>query len=1029
MTGNIAKKIGFSLLVWGLLIASSSVALAQKLSATTNVASGTANVVGGNWQVVKGVATLNGNDIKQGAQQAIQGAAQTGYGVAKGTQAILNADLPIVGSVTGKLGDKIAGGMIRDLGDDAAKWVAQQEGISAENLDKVKASTEGSGLFGNRAAIEYTVTNPDGTTSTVTMDANLKAIDGIMEGCMPIPVKLDQLKNCIFCPLFKILYDAARAMAVASFGTLSKAFTILLLLGFALYIAYLTLRQVSAFTKQDAPKYITTGLTMAFKVFFAWLLLANGMEIYRLGLEPILSAGIEMGSEFMQHQGNTGGASVSVTDCGGSVSGTTTTFYSDSLYSKVDCFLKKVTQEIAVSQSIGDSLMCVARHKASGWMGMWDLTMFVTGLIMWAMAWLICLAFAFYLIDTIIRLGVIGAILPFLIAAWPFELTKGYTATGWKMFLNAFFTFVFLGLVISVNVELSAQAATGGSGGTETIMGFINANDINGLMETMGIGLSGLLFMLVCCFFGFKLTGQAAQLASEMSGAKSPAIGSAIGALAAGATKGLTKRAGGVALGATKVAGEALPSVGAITSKVGDHGSLAGDFRAIGDSVAKIPGRINRAIYNNFTPAGRKLKNAKAGDEQNEEQNALPENEAQNALPDDQAQNGLPNNQAGNSNQNQANENNRADANDEARTGTEPSSGAAPTSRANSQQTGGAEEQSTSLAQDAGPRDEGDSTAEAMAEANNIVSQAKSEMASQAQNSANSVDTERSKEQEEARAHAAPSPQPSAPKKEPPAFGGRDGTPANQESAENQPSTTPAENVAPATREEVAQAKHDLSEGKQISPDTVASIVSAQNVVSKDIRDEMKRMVENAAANGVERKDIAAVSYVIAEMKGEHVAEKKNGSAVHEYRKGIDDETFRRAEEQLRAAQAKAAQAQAGQQPAGDNKGAQTGQPTGTSQTESESSDKPRGMVRGQYNDTIGRNNNNDDKKDNGKNGNQQELDAAKQEAMLLNNAIDGYRKRIEELQKMVASTGNTVAAAEIKRLKEEVERLEKSRK
>ena len=1012
MTGNIAKKIGFSLLVWGLLIASSSVASAQT------------------FRTLPGGGSIRPYTPEERAKDAISsikndpsvldhagGAAAAAWERAKNSDGIIDGVGNVIGGAASDAWNLLWGNTEK-VGTDL------KNSTSTDVLKNEQASDDARKRAENGKQV-YT----DGNGNEYVLDDKGRAVDGIMEGCEPIPLKLSELKNCIFCPLFKILYDAARAMAVASYGTLSKAFTILLLLGFALYIAYLTLRQVSAFTKQDAPKYITTGLTMAFKVFFAWLLLANGPEIYRLGLEPILSAGIEMGSEFMQHQGSTGGASVSVTDCGGSVSGTTTTFYSDSLYSKVDCFLKKVTQEIAVSQSIGDSFMCVARHKARNWMGMWDLTMFVTGLIMWAMAWLICLAFAFYLIDTIIRLGVIGAILPFLIAAWPFELTKGYTATGWKMFLNAFFTFVFLGLVISVNVELSAQAATGGSGGTETIMGFINANDINGLTETMGIGLSGLLFMLVCCFFGFKLTGQAAQLASEMSGASSPAIGSAIGALAAGATKGLTKRAGGVALGAAKVAGEALPSVGAITSKVGDHGSLAGDFRAIGDGAAKIPGRINRAIYNNLTPAGRRLKNARAGDEQNEEQNALPENEAQDALPNNQAQNGLPNNQAGNSNQSQANENNRADANDEARTGTEPSSGTAPTSRANSQQTGGAEEQSTSLAQDAGPRDEGGSTAEAMAEANNIVSQAKSEMASQAQNSANSVDTERSKEQEEARAHAAPSPQPSAPKKEPPVFGGRDGTPANPESAENQPSTTPAENVAPATREEVAQAKHDLSEGKQISPDTVASIVSAQNVVSKDIRDEMKRMVENAAANGVERKDIAAVSYVIAEMKGEHVAEKKNGSAVHEYRKGIDDETFRRAEEQLRAAQAKAAQAQAGQQPAGDNKGAQTGQPTGTSQTESESSDKPRGMVRGQYNDTIGRNNNNDDKKDNGKNGNQQELDAAKQDAMLLNNAIDGYRKRIEELQKMVASTGNTVAAAEIKRLKEEIERLEKSRK
>jgi len=1010
MTGNIVKKIGFSLLVWGLLMASSSAAMAQ----TFGNGGSTRPYTDSDRARDFGTYTKNSGRVSIGGATA---AAEERYNNAGGGlkgvgNAIWGAGKDIINFATGN-SDKAG----RDLSNETSRKAL--EGF-AKGDDALKRATSGSDVY----------VDPSG--NSYVLDKNGNAVDGIMEGCIPIQLKLAQLQKCIFCPLFKVLYETARAMAVASFETLAKAFKTLLLIGFALYIAYITLRQVSAFTKQDAPKYITESLTMAFKVFFAWLLLVNGPEIYRLGLEPLLSAGLEMGSEFMQHQA--AGSSVDVTGCGGSISGTNTTFYSDSLYSKIDCFLKKVTQEIAVSQSIGSSLMCVARHKASNWMGMWDLTMFMTGLIVWAMAWLICLAFAFYLIDTVIRLGVIGAILPFLIAAWPFGITRGYTQTGWKMFLNAFFTFVFLGLVISVNVELSAQAATGGNGGTDDIIGLMNANDIDGLMERMSIGLSGLIFLLVCCFFGFKLTGQAAQLASEISQAKSPDLGSKIGSVAAGAAKGATKRTVGTLVGAAKVVGEALPSVGAITSIVDDHGSFAGDFRAIGDTVASVPGRINRAIYNNFTPAGRRLKNARAGGGETEQQNALPENEAQNVLQGDQ--NSLPNNQAQNNVQNQANEANRTNAYDNMNQGAEQSGSRAPVTVANApQSTGSAEEQSIAAAQNAAPREDGDSTIAAMAAANGIVSQAKSEMASQAQNSANSVDTEKSKREEEARAHAAPTPQPGTQKKEPPVFGGKDGTPSRPEATENAAPTAPAEGVAPATREEVAQAKHDLAEGKQLSPDTVASIVSAQSVVSKDIREEMKRMVENAAANGVERKDIAAVSYVIAEMKGEHVAEKKNASSVHEYRKGIDDETLRRAEEQLRAAQAKAASepakspdAKSGPSVGSGGNGTSGTQSAETPQANSDDSGRSGGMIRGQYNDTIGREKSGD-KDNDGKQQNQRDLDAAKQEAALLNQAIDGYKKRIEELQKKLGASGNSVAAAEIKRLKEELDRLERSRK
>ena len=94
---------------------------------------------------------------------------------------------------------------------------------------------------------------------------------------------------------------------------------------------------------------------------------------------------------------------------------------------KFNCFVTSVQRELAVATSIGSSLMCVSRNEAAHWYGLWDLTMFSSGLIIWVFSWLTCLAFGFYLIDAVIRLGVVGGLIPFLIAAWPFKLTSGYT--------------------------------------------------------------------------------------------------------------------------------------------------------------------------------------------------------------------------------------------------------------------------------------------------------------------------------------------------------------------------------------------------------------------------------------------------------------------------------------------------------------------------------------------------------------------------------------------------------------------------
>ena len=628
MTRHLIKNIGFGLLVLGLLTGSMGDALAQIRKGEARMAGGALQTAGGGIKgaagivnVIGGVVTGNKHAVNKGKEQieksreaVKKGTENAAYGAAKRAQGVLNFNVPIVGSLTGKAGDKAAASVIRKSGDDAAKYVAQKEiGVSEENLSKVSAATKDDikgTAGGNRNAVKYEVTNADGSKSYVLMDANMKATEGIMEGCIPIPVKLDQLRKCIFCPLFLVLYNTAEAMATTSYNTLYYVFTRLLLLGFALYISFITLKQVSAFTKQDAPKYITEVLTITFKVGLAWLLLMNGSEVYRLGLEPILNAGLDLGSAFLTHQesaiastdasGNTTIGAVGGVSCESPVSnaGSGGVFYSRGLYAHLDCFMKKVTQEIAVSQSLGSSLMCVARNKASGVI-FWDFSMFTTGLIMWAFAWFCALSFAWYLIDQVIRLGVVGALLPFLIAAWPFKITSGYTGTGWKMFLTAFFTFVFAGLVISVNVELASQAATGGSGNAQELLTNINGNNVEDILKTFDIGLSGLLFMLLCCIFGWKLCADATALAAEFGGAKAPDTGAKLGSVAAGLAKGAATRGANLAVSGAKIAGNAI--------HLGDGESLSSHIGEKADSVRESIGARTSKFFNKFTPAGRQV--------------------------------------------------------------------------------------------------------------------------------------------------------------------------------------------------------------------------------------------------------------------------------------------------------------------------------------------------------------------------------------------------------------------------------------
>ena len=369
-----------------------------------------------------------------------------------------------------------------------------------------------------------------------------QSITGVTRGCVPLPAKLAESRSCIYCPLFKTIFNAAQSMSTKAYDKLAGPLANVMLIGFAIVIAFMVLKNVSSFTKQDAPKFVTELLVNMFKVLVAYYMLKNANIVYGYIVGPVLNAGFEFGSSLLFAKNDSYLAACDVSKTLQNVSNGVMPAY---LYTNLDCFIRAVQAEVAVPQSVGSSLMCVARNAGKESIGpvrnvLWDFGMMFQGFAIWVMGWIISLAFAFYLIDATIQLGIIGALMPFLIACWPFKATRNYTSKGWGIFMNTFFVYVFMGLVVSINVELLGQGLTGSKGGFDAIMKALNGNNVQELKELLDIGFAGFLVLVACCLFAFKLTGQASDLAGTMAGGGGPKIGANIGGLAYGAaTKGV----------------------------------------------------------------------------------------------------------------------------------------------------------------------------------------------------------------------------------------------------------------------------------------------------------------------------------------------------------------------------------------------------------------------------------------------------------------------------------------------------------
>ena len=466
----------------------------------------------------------------------------------------------------------------KKYGDDKGLLQSGQElislGESAKELEELMDSKE---LLEDGNGELYVYVTEDGqrvyfvkNEMSMLSSSAYTTVSGVTKGCMPLPAKIAENRSCFFCPLFLTIFNAAQTMATNAFSKLATPIATVMMVGFAIYIAFLVLQHVSSMSAQTSAKFLNSLFAQSFKVLFTYLLLTNPNFVYDKFIGPVLDAGTELGGALLFEEGSGYMEWCSVEE---NIEAKTQEFISgiegdpsaqlkeglipSYLYVKISCFIRSVQAEISTMQSIGSTLMCVSRNSAAedNWGGIPDFSMMIQGFIIWAISLIMSLAFAFYLIDATVRIGILGALMPFFIACWPFKPTSGYTKKGWELFLNTFFVYAMMGLVVSVNLQLIVQGLSTGTGGLDELESAINGNNIYKLKDLLDIGFSGFLILIACCLFAFKLTGQANAIAEQFAGGAGENIGSNIGTLAYSGATGAAKGAVGLGKKAMKATG------------------------------------------------------------------------------------------------------------------------------------------------------------------------------------------------------------------------------------------------------------------------------------------------------------------------------------------------------------------------------------------------------------------------------------------------------------------------------------------
>lgn len=430
----------------------------------------------------------------------------------------------------------------------------------------------------------------------------------VARGCEVLPIKIYNLSKCFLCPLTAAVFSAANEVTIMSFKSFKDAFCRVLIVAFAVWLAFASLQIVFTYTKQDGNKYLSSLILQGGKILIAYFLLNNAGDLFIYFILPVLKAGMVMAKNI---------AAVEVTPINyiPSTLENAVLFNAGNFYEEVEKFVAGVQSQLAVMQAIGASLFCAGIHQMSIW-SVKDVFTLISNLgigirivalggVLFIFALLLIVSFGFYFLDAIIQLAIMGAMLPLMIAGWPFKLTSNYAKTGYKMLLNVFFSIFFIGFVISVELNLvnkaleeinrkpiyeysldgfrvnSTYVGEDRSGGLGGLFKAINTQNGNDIRELTDIGFGGFLLLIFACFFGFKFVSNVPKLAEKLSDAPSLDVAVKAGTVGASAAKGVAKvaispftnlakekwRAGGGFIGAT---GRLIQAPGKFMSKLGN---------------------------------------------------------------------------------------------------------------------------------------------------------------------------------------------------------------------------------------------------------------------------------------------------------------------------------------------------------------------------------------------------------------------------------------------------------------------------
>lgn len=313
--------------------------------------------------------------------------------------------------------------------------------------------------------------------------------------------------------IFDMVYEAIGTTVVKQYNYVSQGSMSLMMIAFAVWLALRLLKFVSSVTESSPSEMWNEIIKKAFICMVcASLASSSEMLIYTLNffLLPIYGAFLEFGSQILS-LAQTEIQSIDVfgekidfeknLSCavGANATATTELALPSGFGNTMNCMICALNDRLKLGQSMA--------YRATAMEGFLPV---LVGLLVWAIFFVVRLLFVFYLVDSVLRFGIIILMLPIFILAYAFGPTKKWTKIGFShMMYSAVYVMAFSILIATVLMAIANLITENGQ--------IFNPADPDAHFQQ--ISIATLCLLLIGCLV-WKSLDVAQELASSLIGAQ-----------------------------------------------------------------------------------------------------------------------------------------------------------------------------------------------------------------------------------------------------------------------------------------------------------------------------------------------------------------------------------------------------------------------------------------------------------------------------------------------------------------------------